>query len=462
QSVEQSESVEQSANESVEQLENESYQSRSFEFDCLIKFDYERSLSAVSNNKIVAMRLGSHHLDLYNELLNEETLTKSLMQEAEFKTLIDEKIYYTSDRLLWVREIFKKQWIKYLREILKDNSKIRALPTKSQMVKILQEFRKKNISRISFEPCDGSFVKWKVNNNGKIQASLKNFDKNEWESIESIDLKYQFNYMDFHNIYRCDLLYNEDLVIITSVGLFIWSIWPSYKKIKLRYYINYRVDDTPAEETVGNSDKFDNLKNELKNILESLQKYETLLSAPDFDFIVINCNQSNAEERCFFKELLDDYIEDNILIKLYGQELLKCCLRTKNYSIAERLYYKIFNETEHDKFLEKIQLLDIITFSFIELTQFPQNLKEFLSYTLFIHSKEIKSIKGFSEPHLQSYIRYLQPPTTDASNNLNNSKELDTNMFTNLDTAYLAVYMMLTGDSSYVSNWSLTENPTLM
>ncbi|RIB12179.1 hypothetical protein C2G38_2101681 [Gigaspora rosea] len=34
-------------------------------------------------------------------------------------------------------------------------------------------------------------------------------------------------------------------------------------------------------------------------------------------------------------------------------------------------------------------------------------------------------------------------------------------MFTNLDTAYLAVYIMLTGDSSSVSNWSLTENPTL-
>ncbi|RIB21701.1 hypothetical protein C2G38_1072007 [Gigaspora rosea] len=52
----------------------------------------------------------------------------------------------------------------------------------------------------------------------------------------------------------------------------------------------------------------------------------------------------------------------------------------------------------------------------------------------------------------------LLRPTND---NLNNSQELNTNMFANLDTALLAVYMMLTGNSFSVSNWSLAENITL-
>ncbi|KAF0554422.1 transient receptor potential cation channel subfamily a member 1-like [Gigaspora margarita] len=51
--------------------------------------------------------------------------------------------------------------------------------------------------------------------------------------------------------------------------------------------------------------------------------------------------------------------------------------------------------------------------------------------------------------------------TTDAINNSNDSKELNTNMFMNLNTAFLATYMMLIGDLSSISNWSLTENLTL-
>ncbi|CAG8461887.1 36383_t:CDS:2 [Racocetra persica] len=52
--------------------------------------------------------------------------------------------------------------------------------------------------------------------------------------------------------------------------------------------------------------------------------------------------------------------------------------------------------------------------------------------------------------------------STDISNNPNNLEETSTNMFTSLNTAYLAIYIMLTGNSSYLSNWSLTENLTLM
>ncbi|CAG8808983.1 2224_t:CDS:1, partial [Gigaspora rosea] len=41
--------------------------------------------------------------------------------------------------------------------------------------------------------------------------------------------------------------------------------------------------------------------------------------------------------RKLFEEILDDYIDDKILMKLYGKEILKDCLKIKNYSILRRI-----------------------------------------------------------------------------------------------------------------------------
>ncbi|CAG8671299.1 32179_t:CDS:2 [Racocetra persica] len=224
-----SQSVEQSAKKLVEQSEHESYQPKSFKLDCLKKIKEAEQPQAVSNNKLVAIsRIGSSESSDYN------------------------KIYYVSDGLLWVQKVSKKQWIKYLRETLNENSKIRALPTKSEIVEILEEFKFKQESDFD-RPYEGSLVMWKVSNRRVVQAFF--FDLNKWEPIDQIELDVNFNY--FYNArlntevkYYYKLLYNEDFVMITSFGLFIWSIWQKDKKIRLRYYIHW--DEEILEDILEN------------------------------------------------------------------------------------------------------------------------------------------------------------------------------------------------------------------
>ncbi|RIB06320.1 hypothetical protein C2G38_2217432 [Gigaspora rosea] len=563
---------------------------KQYQLDIITNYDHNETIS-----------------NLYKELLNNEASTKLDISSEEFKTLMDENIYY-------------------MLEGLQGFDKIKVLPKKTQIEKILQELIIKGnkytpgdrIMEMKFY--EGSLVKWEVNGEENVIRAFKKSDSNTWEDVDSIKLEdflipYSNSTYGIHMyICSCDLLHNDDLAVITSFGLFIWDpIWSTWqkdekiKKIRVLYYMSY-----------GDRENYIFVENScVINLLYKIQKNKkSLLPAPDFDYLYEH-KQSYIfnDHRLLLKELLDnfldDYIKDNILMKLYRQELLEFCLNETNlmklcgedclkgflkyqfYPLAEKLYNKICKETEKDNFLEKIQLLDILNFSFEELTQYPQLLKKCLSYILFIHLssnyEKIKYNKFFSEPHLQKHIKYLQPyftkkifykdfqavilifpfpkfssyPATynfgeelifpkhsifsrhqfselykywcgailfpvltsidllqssttpiwaitisilllelkfitffraiefggtywamiigviksslsffviiglimfafahslhillrpNISDNLNNSDESDTNMFINLDTAYLAVYMMLTGDTSSVSN----------
>ncbi|RIA99945.1 hypothetical protein C2G38_2256962 [Gigaspora rosea] len=72
----------------------------------------------------------------------------------------------------------------------------------------------------------------------------------------------------------------------------------------------------------------------------------------------------------------------------------------------------------------------------------------------FAHSLHIllTQTAGFSNDQNKSVVSNSTSGKVSATNS---------NIFVNFITAIFAVYMMLTGDSSYLSNWSLTENPTL-
>ncbi|RIB21700.1 hypothetical protein C2G38_2298824 [Gigaspora rosea] len=290
-----------------------------------------------------------------------------------------------------------------------DYSKTGFLPSKSQFLKILKRFIDDDDMKES-QSYDGSLVKWEVNKHERvIKAFLKSDSSvNCWKSIDNIRLnssiKLQTRFtgdsisLDIHG---CSLFHN-DLVMITSDCLFVWSILQK-GKIRLRYYTD--ITDVRS---------WDATRKKLQKYIEKIKKYEkNSLPVPRLGLFMINREESFTEDgRKLFEEILDDYIDDKILMKLYGKEILKDCLKIKNYSMLRRICNKIYNEPENS-FLLRIQLLDIFTFLFAELTQFPQILKEFLLYTLFIHSNhkvmEIKFNKFFSEPHLQSHIKYLQP-----------------------------------------------------
>ncbi|KAF0520693.1 transient receptor potential cation channel subfamily a member 1-like [Gigaspora margarita] len=332
------------------------------------------------------------------ELLNKETL-----KQAEFITVKYGKIYYILEGRLWEQEISGELWAKYLRKEFKEYNEIRTLPSKFHVENVLQKFISEyEEDKSQFLYDDGSLVKWEVNTRQKI---IQAFWKIDSKLIDSIRLIHEIRGL---TIFSCKILNNEDLAMITNEGIFIWSIWQKYekKRIRLRYYITLNCKNMK--------------KSDFEQLLNNMQAYKgkDSLPTPDFDFLMKNVERfsiqsDESDKRYLFKEFLDDYIEDKILMKLYGQELLKCCLKLKKYSMIGILFNNIYKKMENSDFLLKIQYLDIFTSSFIELTHFPQFLKEFLLHTLFIHSadsfEEIKFNKFLSDPHLQNHITYTQP-----------------------------------------------------
>ncbi|CAG8525662.1 9688_t:CDS:2 [Scutellospora calospora] len=161
----------------------------------------------------------------------------------------------------------------------------------------------------------------------------------------------------------------------------------------------------------------------IKKLLNGIRMHEpNSLPSPDFDAITPYYDDLCMDERKPFSELLEDYLEDKITLALYGQELMKSCLKNKRYTTMDKLFMHCIqiNKESEDKFLENIKLLEIVTFSFMELTlKFPQILKKVLSYTSFILSSSNQKIairKFSSESHLHSHKKYHLPHFT--SNNI--------------------------------------------
>ncbi|KAF0459332.1 transient receptor potential cation channel subfamily a member 1-like [Gigaspora margarita] len=367
--------------------------------------------------------------------LNGETFTK-------FKTLTDEKIYSIRDGRLYIQELSRKHWIKYLREKLVDQNEIRTLPSKPQIEDILKTILSENedqndddyIRKKMQELYEGSLVKWTVTSGGRVINAQK-FDstKNEWKSLE---WKIYPEHLREPGkparkfVYRCDLLNNEDLLVITSIGLLILSVWQK-NEIRLRYYKGFpfkssflrekdikkrMISGYIEKETIYKRNQFFAKKSTIQKLLNELQNHEKCtLPPPDFDAITPYYEDLCMDGRYPFKELLNDYIQNEITMALYGQELLKSFLKNKDHQMMEKLYaecIKINIKSEKDNFIANLKLLEIISFSINDLSvKSPDLLDQFLSHSSFTLSsmeKELAVGRFSTKSHLQNHRKYLQ------------------------------------------------------
>ncbi|CAG8779414.1 4699_t:CDS:2 [Gigaspora margarita] len=414
------------------------------------------------------------------------------IQDSEFNVFINEKIYSILDGSLRAQEISKLQWTIYLREKLNDYNKIRSLPSKSQIEKFLSDIIKTHITKDGFiirEPklfseCsyEGNLVKWNLKEDGKLLQALK-LDKitKDWNFVSEWNIHPKHLKQSSKFIYRCEVLGNGDLATITSIGLLIWTIWKEDELIRLRYYKGFPFQASYLYEKDYNNRfvlgtykskkvyekieivEFEAKKSNVEKLLEEMQECKkNSLPPPDFDAITQYYDELYMEQRRPFRELLDDYLEDKIIMALYGQELISSFLKNKDYQMMERLYKqcikinieaeketeketekeaeketkketeseteketekktekkaekKTKKETEKEAidFLVNIKLLEIITYSFMDLTvKFPDLLKEYLSRISLILSstnKEIAARSFSSKSHLQSHKHYSRP-----------------------------------------------------
>ncbi|CAG8496560.1 4418_t:CDS:2 [Racocetra fulgida] len=144
--------------------------------------------------------------------------------------------------------------------------------------------------------------------------------------------------LDISNV-QIKSLMNERIYCISDGCLWAQEVsknqWIKYLQEKLQDFDKIRVlpNKHQIEEILKkliNKNK-DNESIRLKNLLDKIQNGKTLLPAPDLDFFIYyeqsNHFLSEGNKSISFKDILDellnDYIEDNTLMKLYGQELLK-------------------------------------------------------------------------------------------------------------------------------------------
>ncbi|CAG8752770.1 5482_t:CDS:2 [Cetraspora pellucida] len=356
-----------------------------------------------------------------------------------FEALIDEKIYNISNGHLWVQELTKQQWVTYLREQLMDKTKIRALPNKSQIENMLQNIIDEHSDKSDDEfivkkinpPYHGLLVKWEIMNNGRlIQAQKFDSITNEWKPLEW--KVYPKHLVEFEKppkkfVYRCDLLYNEDLIIITSIGLLILSVWEK-DEIRIRYYKgfpfkysfllrkdikNQMISGYIGKESEYKKKQFFAKKSYIQKLLDEIKLHKkSLLPPPDFDAITLYYEDLCMDGRFPFKELIDDYIEDKVTMSLYGHDLLKSFFKNKDHQMMEKLYAKCIKiNTEKDNFLSNFKLFEIVTFSINDISvKSPDLLNQFLSYTSFTLSsteKEIVIGRLSSKSHLQNHRTHI-------------------------------------------------------
>ncbi|RIB00417.1 hypothetical protein C2G38_1207849 [Gigaspora rosea] len=363
------------------------------------------------------------------------------IQNSEFNVFIKEKIYSMLDESLRAQEVSKSQWTKYLLEKLNDYNQIRSLPSKSQVEKFLSDIAENHITEdgiisrdtILSDECSyvGSLVKWNLKKDGKLLQALK-LDENtkDWDFVSEWNIHPNHLKASSKFFYRGEVLGNGDLAMITSIGLLIWSIWKKDKFIRLRYYKGFPFQSSYLFEKDHNNRfvlgthkskkfyekiklvEFGAKKSNVEKLLEEIQECKkNSLPPPDFDVITQYCDEFYMDERLPLRELLDDYLEDKVIMSLYGQELISSFLKNKDYQMMERLYNQCIKinietemETEKEKetevkpeketekktekeaekkaidFLVNIKLLEIITYSFMSLTmKFPGLLKEYLS-----------------------------------------------------------------------------------
>ncbi|CAG8747643.1 13201_t:CDS:2, partial [Acaulospora morrowiae] len=177
------------------------------------------------------------------------------------------------------------------------------------------------------------------------------------------------------------VLENEDLLMVTTIGIFIWTVKDikvkdDSEKIRLHYFWswNHEIDETHL-----------------------MERY---LPTPDFRFIIENIKKftnGSGKESPFFEEIIDDYFEDPFKLDLYGKNMLKTLFTLGNNELIERLIDSIIKLTVDNgegNFVSNIRLLSLIACNFAQLSnQYPNITNRALSKVAFFVPGDENSFK---------------------------------------------------------------------
>ncbi|CAG8834320.1 303_t:CDS:2, partial [Gigaspora margarita] len=288
--------------------------------------------------------------------------------ENKFIIKDDKIIGFNNDGTLVIKKLIPGNWISYLRRTLKDSNSIFISSVRETIIDLIRRTKEEVTTNIdkSKENTEKSkyFVTWTLEYENTLNdrmciiltAKLKN-NETKTDSIQIVPESYINSGKDVKEyIKEWDCLDNDDLVIVTALGVLIWT-FNTKDKIELNYRWDYEgeIDEKTLDE---------------KNFDKKNFKERYFLPAPSY-FSVIHYSpafiQSSDESRFFFNELIEKHINNKFFLILYGQKLIENIVKENKDTWLRKLLDGCIEQIEEDDETLNTQIFNIFSRSIFDI-----------------------------------------------------------------------------------------------
>ncbi|KAF0492526.1 transient receptor potential cation channel subfamily a member 1-like [Gigaspora margarita] len=330
---------------------------------------------------------------------------------------------------LWINNLAQnKEWCDFLNKKPKKYNKINAHSCGKDILKIIQctlERYKRNSNEVNYDkPYRGKLYIWDINESEDYLTITAYKDEKQMENliISKLD-DYGEPFVEFK------LLESDDLIMISSFGIYIWTIKSSCLITLLYFWFNVDIYQNCAQKTAKQA-----LIDQLMFLTKSFGS-KNIPPSPYFDQLIRHSKRliykrkvektkvkfSEGEKtKVKFSGLLEDYMNDATILKLYGKELIQVLLDKNQSEQIKVVFNNFLNQCLLQPLYDNdiytfIKSADIITYMLLKLELFDKNFRfidRFLSKTaLLIPDAYKSSIDNYSAlSHLEHCGIYVHLP----------------------------------------------------
>ncbi|KAF0412140.1 transient receptor potential cation channel subfamily a member 1-like [Gigaspora margarita] len=429
-----------------------------------------------------------------NELFKDFEAKCDEIFENKYIIKDDKIVGFNNDGKLVIQGLIPVNWISYLRGTLKDSNSVFISSVSEKIIELIVK-SKKTTEEATFDikkkpQYSKYFVTWTLkhikNNiiltaefkNDKIeqtetksdeQAETKSDEQAETKSDEQAKIKpdsIQIVPAIYINsgkevekfVQECDCLDDDDLVMVTALGVLIWTFNTKDSKIELNYHwddegdywnwdrikvINlfYEIDEKTFDEKTFDEMTFD----EEIFYIKALKKISYFLPPSSYISMIRYHHvfsqshlQPPKDNRLFFNELIERRINNKFFLILYGKKLIEDIIKEDEDMLLRKLFNGCIEQIEKDEETLNTQIFKIFSQSITEISEKnPSFFEEFV-----IKISLLCVLKVEKKDRILKHLNHYQ--------NYSSLSEL-TNLESLFDTIYNSfLYKKLTTSNIYI------------
>jgi hypothetical protein len=240
-----------------------------------------------------------------------------------------------------------------------------------------------------------NLIKWNIHiSHNKINLAVYSKHNTEWNlistRIENYPYKSKYSYIN-HKLIASSIFNNNDIVILTTFGLLIYTFSEINKSISLNYFYFMKIDNY--------SYKYDKIFQHYKGLFS-----KSTLPLPNYDSFRLNGWVSDIKNN------------KSSLLK-YGVELLTFAIKEHKLELIDDIYKQCMTYFKEDLMNNK-SFLRIITFTMSLLDKYyPEYILKYSSETNMIIDSSFYSIEHQNK-NLHLYSFFQSPQITNLSQSL--------------------------------------------